>query len=77
MALQRDKSDIQTFIKNKHPEKVDWSNIPDYMDPNEFLKVVQECTGKDTIHRAHFMNWHKKVFGINLLDYGDMKNEVY
>lgn len=57
------------MIKDYNPYQVDWSNIPDYMDRKDFLELTKRCNGEDTVHTVHFMNWHGKVFGANIIDY--------
>lgn len=51
--------------------------MSDYFSPEVFLKMAQDCSVEDTAHSAHFMNWPLKVYGTNLLDYGDNKQEIY
>ena len=73
MNLSRNSKTFENFIKSKNPYHIDWSNICDSLHPKDFLKIAQNSSTKDTIHQAHFMNWHSYVFGTNLLDYGDNK----
>ena len=65
---QEDKETIE-FIKSLKPFQIDWSNIPDYMNNKDFVKMAKLCGEPDTTHTAHFMNWVQKVKGTHLYDY--------
>jgi hypothetical protein len=35
-----------------------WSNVPDYMHPDDFHAVARACSGTaETVHFMHTMNW--------------------
>ncbi len=35
-----------------------WSNVPDYMHPDDFHAVARACSGTaETVHFMHSMNW--------------------
>ncbi len=55
---------------------IDWSNIPDYLTREDFFSMVKACSGTDTRHSLHFMNWVTRVFGASLIDYPN-KSSVY
>ena len=46
------------------------------MSKDDFFEIAEICTGTDTTHSVHFMNWQGHVFGTSLLDYPD-KSDVY
>ena len=62
-----------------------WSNIPDYMEYNEFHHLAQACSAStsdsirhETIHYGYSMNWSHDVHGCYILDYEDasMRKEL-
>eukprot|EP00111_Clytia_hemisphaerica_P007374 TCONS_00021447-protein len=56
-------------IKLLSPLGINWSNIPDYMKPKEFIKFAKACSVDDTIHYLHFMNWAEFVLGACHVDW--------
>jgi len=56
-------------IKELKPYLIDWSNIPDYLDRYWFHSFAQKCSGPDTAHYFHTVNWPHRVFGAVYLDY--------
>ncbi len=63
-------------IRNMNPKRIDWSNIPDYSNLDEFFWLAKKCSGPDTVHLLHFANWISYVYGTALLDY-PKKFEMY
>ena len=70
-----DKKALQE-VKDLDPKVVDWSNIPDYLPADDFFAMAKMCSGTDTTHSMHSMNWQGFVFGTSLIDYPD-KSRVY
>ncbi|XP_066916134.1 uncharacterized protein [Clytia hemisphaerica] len=72
-----DATDLQfaSRIRNLNPYGIDWSNIPDYMEPKEFIKFAKACSVDDTIHYLHFINWIQFVFGACHTDWVDQQRE--
>ena len=58
------------FIKSLEPYGIDWSNLPDYMDKNCFIKFARACSAEETVHNLHFINWIQYVFGASHVDRG-------
>ena len=58
-------------VKKLKPDRVDWSNIPDYWPKLQFLNFARKCSEEDTVHQAQSMNSIKSVFGAHYLDYAD------
>ena len=63
-------------IQKLNAKVIDWSNISDYMPISDFFDMTKICSGSNTRHSMHFMNWTDYVFGTSLLDYPD-KSGVY
>ena len=58
VSLENEESLI--FIRSLNASDIDWSNIPDYTHPKEFLTLTKACNasdGQETTHKCHFMNW--------------------
>ena len=54
---------IRDWIK---PYMINWSNVPDYLEKNAFIKFARTCSTKDTIHFVTFLNWVYYVSNIPL-----------
>ncbi len=63
-------------IKKLNAKGIDWSNLPDYLNQDDFFIMAQSCDGSSTLHSLHFMNWLFFVYGTCLIDYPNM-TEVY
>ena len=55
-------------IRESNPSTVSWSNVVDYMSPQEFHSVAKTISGPDTVHIAHSCNWVNKVLGTDVMD---------
>ena len=55
-------------IRDSNPFTVSWSNVVDYLSPQEFHSVAKEISGPDTVHIAHSCNWTTRVFGTDVMD---------
>ena len=64
-------ADLETLkqIKDLDPAMINWSNIPDYLRQTDFFETAQACSGAETQHHFHLMNWVRKVYGSSLIDY--------
>ena len=62
-------TDLFTEVKHLDPHSIEWSNIPDYMTPRQFLTMAERCSSVGTTHTFHSKNWGRRVFGSHLLDY--------
>ena len=40
-----------------------------YLRVKDFFRLARRCSGSNTKHNFHLMNWHTRVFGSNLVDY--------
>lgn len=56
-------------LRGLRPESVMWSNILDYIAPQDFHKLSSAVAESDCLHMGYTMNWHADVFGANLLDH--------
>lgn len=45
------------WIREINPYMVNWSNVPDYLEKNAFIKFARTCSTEDTIHFVTFLNW--------------------
>jgi len=61
-------------IRRLNPARIDWSNLPDYMDRHNFQKFAKKCSSPETVHTFHTMNWVRKVFGAQCIDYKDSRD---
>ena len=58
------------LIASKKPRTMSWSNIPDYMDYEDFHAAARHCSvHADTMHFGYSMNWAADVWGTCLIDY--------
>eukprot|EP00092_Neocalanus_flemingeri_P007224 GFUD01007803.1.p1 GENE.GFUD01007803.1~~GFUD01007803.1.p1 ORF type:complete len:624 (+),score=105.13 GFUD01007803.1:137-2008(+) len=61
--------DVLDEVKELNPDRIDWSNLPDYMRIDDFFSMARSCSASQTEHSFHLMNWTTKVFGASLFDY--------
>lgn len=54
LALAKEIHDLDPCI-------IDWSNVPDYLEKNKFIKFARSCSTDHTIHFAIFINWTNYV----------------
>ena len=64
-------------VKELDPIRIDWSNIPDYLGFSEFFSMALKCSGNRTEHSFYLMNWLNKVYGCDLVDYVDVKENYH
>ena len=60
-------------IKKLNPFLIGWSNVPDYWHRYDFIDFAQKCSGPETLHHFHTMNWVQKMFGASFYDYIDQR----
>ena len=63
------KAETLEEIKKLNPVLVDWSNVPDFLTVDDYFAMAKACSGTETMHHAHFLNWIFHVYGASLLDY--------
>ncbi len=56
-------------IKEMNPIAIDWSNIQEYLNLDNFFEMAEACDGTSTTHSLHFMCWTNYVCGTSLIDY--------
>ena len=56
-------------VRDLNPERIDWSNLPDYMTIENFFSMAKLCSTSKTEHTFHLLSWTSKVFGASLFDY--------
>ena len=62
-------------IKALRPYSIDWSNVPDYLEKNSFIKFAEACSVDGTMHSVHFRTWDEYVFGACHVDWKDRQDE--
>ena len=71
--LKKDDTNTLQEIKRLNPLVIDWSNVPEYLTISDFFTMAMSCSGKNTTHQAHYMNWVYHVLGASLVDYPGRK----
>ena len=64
-------------IKSLNPHAIDWSNVPDYLEKNRFIKFARACSVGDTFHTLHFINWVQYVFGAFYIDWENCQEYLW
>ena len=67
--IDADDMDFADSIKSLNPYAIDWSNVPDYLEKNSFIKFARACSVAETVHTLHFLNWPQYVFGACHVDW--------
>ena len=49
-----------------NPYMINWSNVPDYLNKDAFIKFAQDCSTKQTKHYVTFINWPYYVSIFNI-----------
>ncbi len=60
---------VLTDISKMNATAIDWSNIQEYLNLDNFFKMAEACDGTNTAHSLHFMRWTSYVCGTQLIDY--------
>ena len=68
-SVKLDDAKFAQMIGQLNPYLIDWSNIPDYLPRLDFIDYAMKCSGPDTVHNFHTMNWVYYVFGSVYLDF--------
>lgn len=55
-------------ICEKNPYAITWSNVPDFIHPNEFHAIAKQMSSEDTVHYMHSCNWTTRVYGTDIFD---------
>ena len=63
-------------VQNLDAFFIDWSNIPDYLPRLDFIEFARKCSGPETVHQFHTMNWTYKVYGASYYDYKNRRQEI-
>ena len=71
-----DDSKFAKEVRSLDPYFIDWSNIPDYYSRLDFIELARKCSGPDTLHHFHTMNWVYKVFGASFYDFVDRREVI-
>ncbi|RIA87239.1 hypothetical protein C1645_777737 [Glomus cerebriforme] len=69
-SVTNDNSALLASIHKLDPWTMSWSNICDYFYAPDFHKLLQACSGKDTVHVMTSMNWILEIYGAHIMDYG-------
>eukprot|EP01023_Acetabularia_acetabulum_P059621 TRINITY_DN7170_c0_g3_i5.p1 TRINITY_DN7170_c0_g3~~TRINITY_DN7170_c0_g3_i5.p1 ORF type:complete len:958 (+),score=120.04 TRINITY_DN7170_c0_g3_i5:110-2983(+) len=59
---------VQNQIKDLCPQSISWSNLVDQYGIKDFHKMASACSGGNTAHFVHSMNWLHDVKGSLKLD---------
>ncbi|CAI2167999.1 13289_t:CDS:1 [Funneliformis geosporum] len=68
-SVTNDYPELLTSIRQLDPWTMSWSNICDYFYAQEFHKMLQACSGEDTVHVMTSMNWITEVYGAHINEY--------
>ncbi|CAG8439202.1 253_t:CDS:1 [Acaulospora colombiana] len=68
-SVKNDNPELLPSILQLDSSTISWSNICDYLCAHDFHKLLQACSGNDTIHMISSMNWTTEVFGGSIMDY--------
>ena len=65
-------------IAGLNPYLVSWSNVVDYIPPQEFHTMAKMISGEDTMHFFHSINWPVRTFGVDVYDiHEDSRLEIF
>ena len=67
-AFLSPRSRVLQEIASLRPHSMSWSNILDYMAPDEFHALAKTC-GANAVHSGYSMNWPSTIYGASLIDY--------
>ena len=67
--IKPDDMDFADTIKSLNPYGINWSNVPDYLEKNSFLKFARVCSVDNTVLMIHFINCNQYVFGACHVDW--------
>lgn len=70
-TMDPEDSETHVTIRKMNAFTMSWSNICDYIPKDKFLQMAKACSGSDTVHYMHSMNWKMEVYGTNVLDFSD------
>lgn len=70
-TMNPEDSETHALIRKMNAFTMSWSNICDYMPRDKFLQMAKACSGSETVHYMHSMNWKMEVKGVNVLDFPD------
>ena len=59
--VEMDNLALAKEINNLDPYVINWSNVPDYLEKDKFIKFARSCSTDQTIHVAIFLNWTNYV----------------
>ncbi|PKY57333.1 hypothetical protein RhiirA4_411631 [Rhizophagus irregularis] len=77
-VTSNDNSELLTSIRKLDPWTMSWSNICDYSYAPVFHKLLQACSGNDTVHVMTSMSWVTEVFGAHILEHeSKYRREIY
>ena len=62
-AVHSDDHDALASVAALNAQSITWSNVCEYCPPQEFHRMARACSGANTVHYAHVMNWLLYVKG--------------
>ena len=63
---------LRSIQEDLQPNSMSWSNVCDFMMPEDFHAMAKQCSGPQTKHLLFPMNWTREVCGAFVLDYDDI-----
>ncbi len=76
--IAKDCHDVISFLRSLNAYSIYWSNVPDYMRPEDFHEVAKAISGEDTVHYLHSCNWINLVYGVDVFDINpDVRGHFY
>eukprot|EP00092_Neocalanus_flemingeri_P014816 GFUD01015992.1.p2 GENE.GFUD01015992.1~~GFUD01015992.1.p2 ORF type:complete len:172 (+),score=40.73 GFUD01015992.1:1291-1806(+) len=61
--------DVLDEVKELNPDRIDWSNLPDYMRIDDFFSMARSCSNSQTEHSFHPRNETTKGVQPRLFQY--------
>ena len=62
-------------IQRLNPHSIDWSNVLDFFEKNNFIRFARACSVDDTVHTMHSLNWIWYIYGSSKTDWIESKDE--
>lgn len=67
--ISADDDAFAAMIKAKNPCAIEWSNLPDFIGKEKFIRFARLCSGDKTAHSIDSTKWRQHVFGTSWYDY--------
>lgn len=67
-TLTSDNEAVLGEMKDAKPYLISWSNVVDYIKPEDFHRIAKKISCIETAHFLHFVNWTTRVYGADAMD---------